>query len=327
MKTKTILGIDVSKSKLDCALRLSQGRVRYVSKVVDNTPTGFARLLAFLQKHGVTELHACLEATGTYWEAVAEYLVDQGFVVSVVNPAQVKAFGGARLVRTKTDKVDARLIAEFCATQNPQPWTAPSAAIRELRALVARRNALDAMRTQEKNRLGVARDAVRRGIEAHLAYLDKAIAEIEAVIRQRIDDDPDLRQQRELLDTIPGLGDKTIPVLLSYYGGPLRFERAKEAAAFAGLDPRQHESGSRVRGKPRLSKVGHGALRKALYMPAMVTLTKTRWGRAFKERLQAAGKCPLVIIGAMMRKLVHVALGVLKSGKPFDPALHGLVGG
>jgi transposase len=317
-----ILGIDVAKAKLDVALRLPGGRLR--SKVVDNTPDGFVVLSAWLLKQGVSELHACMEATGTYWEAVAEYLVDAGFRVSVVNPAQIKAFGAAQLARTKTDKADARLIAGFCAAQHPAPWQAPSPAIRELRALVARRNALDAMRTQEKNRLPVARDAVRGGIEAHLDYLEQAIAEIEALIREKIDRDPDLKQQRALLDTIPGLGDKTIPVLLSYYGGSLRFAKAKEAAAFAGLDPRQHESGSSVRGRPRLSKVGHRALRKALYMPAMVAITKTHWGRVFRDRLRAAGKPPMVIIGAMMRKLVHVAFGVLKSGRPFNPALHGV---
>jgi transposase len=320
---KHILGIDVAKAKLDVALRRPDGKLR--SKVVDNTPDGFVVLSAWLLKQGVSELHACLEATGTYWEAVAEYLVDAGFRVSVVNPAQIKAFGAAQLVRTKTDKADARLIAGFCAAQCPAPWQAPAPAIRELRALVARRNALDTMRTQEKNRLPVAREAVRAGIEAHLDYLEQAIAEIEALIREKIDRDPGLKQQRELLDSIPGLGDKTIPVLLSYYGGELRFEKAKEAVAFAGLDPRQHESGSSVRGRPRLSKVGHSALRKALYMPAMVAITKTHWGRVFRDRLRAAGKPPMVIIGAMMRKLVHVAFGVLKSGKPFNPALHGVV--
>ena len=320
---KNILGIDVAKAKLDVALRRPDGKLR--SKVIDNTPEGFAVLSAWLLKQGVTELHACMEATGIYWEAVAEYLAEGGYTVSVVNPAQIKAFGTAQLVRTKTDKADARLIAAFCATQCPEPWQAPSPAIRELRALVARRNALDAMRTQEKNRLPVARDAVRGGIEAHLEYLEQAIAEIEALIREKIDNDPGLKQQRELLDSIPGLGDKTIPVLLSYYGGELRFEKAKEAVAFAGLDPRQHESGSSVRGRPRLSKVGHSALRKALYMPAMVAITKTDWGRAFRDRLKASGKPPMVIIGAMMRKLIHVVFGVLKSGKPFNPTLHGVM--
>ena len=138
-----------------------------------------------------------------------------------------------------------------------------------------------------------------------------------------IDDDPDLKIQQRLLASVSGLGDKTIPVLLSFYGGPGRFDHARQAAAFAGLDPRQHESGSSVRGKPRLSKVGHAGLRKALYMPAMVTLHKTAWGRAFRDRLTAAGKAPMVIIGAMMRKRVHVAFGVLKSGQPFNPSLHG----
>jgi transposase len=263
-----------------------------------------------------------MEATGVYWEAVAEYLSDAGHTVSVVNPAQIKAFAQAGLVRTKTDRVDARVIAEFCAAHAPAPWQPPSASLRELRALVARRESLEVMRVQESNRLLVAREAVQADIQAHLGYLQRAIAEIEAAIRRKIDDDPGLKEQHALLESIPGLGEKSIPVMLSYYGGPLRFEKAKQAAAFAGLDPRQRESGSSVRGKPRLSKVGHAFLRKALYMPAMVATTRTQWGRAFRDRLASAGKPPMLIIGAMMRKLVHVAFGVLKSRKPFDPALH-----
>jgi transposase len=266
-----------------------------------------------------------MEATGVYWEAVAEYLVDAGFIVSVVNPAQIKAYGAASMVRTKTDKVDARLIADFCLAQSPNPWQAPPPALRELRALVARRDALDAMRTQEQNRLLVAREVVKASIEAHLEQLDKAIAEVDKAIRQKIDDDPELKEQSDLLDSVPGLGAKTIPVLLSYYGGPQRFEQAKEAVAFAGVDPRHHESGSSVRGKARMSKIGHAAIRKALYMPAMVALHRTVWGRVFRDRLASAGKIPMVIIGAMMRKLIHIAFGVLKSKSPFNPELHGVV--
>ena len=110
-------------------------------------------------------------------------------------------------------------------------------------------------------------------------------------------------------------------LLLAFCIHPGRFVNARQAAAFAGLDPRQHESGSSVKGKLRMSKIGHAFLRKALYMPAMVTLYKTDWGRRFRERLAAAGKPPKLIIGAMMRKLVHVAFGVLKSGTSFNPAL------
>lgn len=319
---KHVLGIDVSKAKLDLALKRPNGKFR--TQTLANTAEGFAALSAWLGTEALSELHVCMEATGTYWEAVAAYLADAGYTVSVVNPAQIKAFGTASLVRTKTDRVDARLSAAFCLAQCPAPWQAPSVALRELRALVTRRETLQALRIQEHNRLLVAREAVRRGIEAHLRYLEQAITEVEAAIRQKIDEDPGLKAQNALLDTVPGLGEKTIPVLLSYYGGPRRFDKAKEAAAFAGLDPRQHESGSSVRGKPRLSKVGHAFLRKALYMPALVTITKTAWGRLFRDRLAAAGKPPRVIIGAMMRKLIHVAFGVLKSGKPFNPELHGV---
>jgi transposase len=121
---------------------------------------------------------------------------------------------------------------------------------------------------------------------------------------------------------MPGLGERTIAVLLAFSIDPGHFRDARQAAAFAGLNPRLRESGT-LKGRPRLSKVGHAFLRKALYMPAMATLYKTAWGKRFRERRAAAGKPPKLIIGAMVRKLLQVAFGVLKSGKPFDTALHG----
>ena len=316
-----VLGIDVSKAKLDVALLLPDGKFR--TKVFANTPKGITALVTWLTPHLSRPLHVCMEATGTYWEAVAEVLADAGQVVSVVNPAQIKAFGGAALVRTKTDAVDARLIARFCAAQHPAPWQPAPLNVRELRSLVRRRQALVDMQTQESNRLEVAKAGVRADIQAHLAYLVDAIAAVEAAIRQKIDDDPDLREQRELLASIPGIGEKTLAMLLAHFGGPLRFTRTRQAAAYAGLDPRQHQSGSSVLRRPRLSKVGHAELRASLYMPAMVALYRTDWGRAFRQRLAANGKPAMVILGAMMRQLIHVAVGVLTSRKPFDASLHG----
>ena len=314
------LGIDVAKAKLDCALRLPNGKHR--NKVVENNHKGFIALSEWLLKQDAGSPRVCMEATGTYWERVAEYLAGLGMLVSVINPAQIKAFAASRLVRTKTDKVDAQLIADFAHERQPEPWLAPSSAEQALRAMVLRLEALQAMRQQESNRLDVARAAVRQGIVDHITWLDGQIKELIRAIKRHIDDDPDLRGKRELLDTIPGLGERTIPVLLSYYANPERFDSAKQAVAFAGLDPRQHESGSSVRGKPRMSKVGHSFLRKAMYMPAMVTVYRTDWGKRFGQRLRAAGKAKKLIIGAMMRKLVHVAFGVLRSGKIFDPTLH-----
>ncbi|MDR2876860.1 MAG: transposase [Chromatiales bacterium] len=179
------------------------------------------------------------------------------------------------------------------------------------------------MRTQESNRWEVASEIVKGDIAQHINWLDTQIKHVTKLIRDHIDNDPDLRDKQALLDSIPGIGERTIAFLLAFCMHPGRFNNARQAAAFAGLDPRQHESGSSVRGKARLSKIGHALLRKALYMPAMVTLSKTAWGQSFRHRLSASGKPPKLIIGAMMRKLVHVAFGVLKSGKKFDPALHG----
>ena len=316
------LGIDVAKAKLDCALRLESGKFRH--KVVDNTPAGFKTLDDWLAKEGAAALQVCMEATGIYWEAVAEHLAARPeTTVSVINPAQIKAFGASRMVRTKTDKVDAKLIAQFCAERTPEPWQAPTPAEKTLRALVLRLDALQTMRTQESNRLEVARESVAEGIAQHLKWLDDEIARISKAIRDHIDNDPTLRDKHRLLDSIPGLGERTTAVLLAFLAEPARFENARQAVAFAGLDPRQHESGSSVRGKPRLSKVGHGFLRKALYMPAMVALYRTDWGKLFRDRLAAKGKPPMLIIGAMMRKLVQVSYGVLKSGQTFQPALHG----
>ena len=178
------------------------------------------------------------------------------------------------------------------------------------------------MRTQESNRLEVSRGAVRQGIQDHLNWLDGQIKSVTKAINDHIDANPGMKDKKALLDSIPGLGERTIAILLAFIGDPSRFGNSRQAAAFAGLDPRQHESGSSVKGKPRLSKVGHAFLRKALYMPAMVALYKTDWGKRFKDRLAASGKPAKLIIGAMMRKLLHVAFGVLKSEKKFDPALH-----
>ena len=315
------LGLDVAKAKLDCALRFSDGKCK--SKVVENNPNGFNVLNEWLAKHGVASAHVCMEATGVYWEAVAEYLAGKGMVVSVVNPAQIKAFGQSQLVRTKTDQVDARLIANFCAERNPAPWKAPSANEQALRAMVLRLESLQSMRTQESNRLDVSRDVVKPGIAAHIKWLDEKIKVLAKEIREHMGGDNSLKDKHALLDSIPGLGERTIAILLAYYADFERFGNARQAAAFAGVDPRQHESGTSVKLKPRMSKIGHAFLRKSLYMPAIVALYRTAWGKRFRQRLATAGKPPKLIIGAMMRKLIHVAFGVLKSNKSFDPALHG----
>jgi transposase len=318
--TTSPLGIDISKLKFDACLIRESGKFRH--RVFPNSPAGFAQLSAWLIKHRVERAHACLEATGSYGEALTDYLHGAGHVASVVNPAAVKAYGRSRLSRTKTDKADATLIAQFCAERRPAAWQPLPAEIRQLQALVRRLDALAEMRQMEANRLDVAgAEAVKESLIGHLAFLDEEIARTEGLIRSHIGGNPGLRAQRDLLLSIPGIGDTTAAKLLGEILDVKLYAGARQLAAFSGLAPRLHESGSSVRRRARLSKTGAPRLRKALYFPAIVAMHHNPHVRAMSERLKERGKCPMQIIGAAMRKLVHIAYGVLKSGKPFNPEM------
>jgi transposase len=190
-----------------------------------------------------------------------------------------------------------------------------------LQALVKRLETLQQMHQMESNRLEGAPEVVRESLQAVLSTLWEQITRTERLIREQIEQHPGLKEQADLLQSIPGIGAATAAVLLAELGDVTRFDSAKKAVAFAGLCPRRCLSGSSVRGRERLCKQGRSRLRKALYFPAMVGLRHNPALRAMKERLVANGKRPMVVLGAAMRKLLHLAFGVLKSKKPFDVAL------
>ncbi|MGH8119613.1 MAG: IS110 family transposase [Gammaproteobacteria bacterium] len=317
MTTINILGLDISKAKVDCAL-LVQGKVK--SKVIANTTAGFETLNHWLQKHQAGTVHACCEATGNYWEALALALHEAGHTVSVVNPLRIAAYAKAHLLRAKTDAVDARLIARFCAREQPEPWSPPPAEERTLLALLRDLHNLQTLQQAETNRLAVAHAAVRPRIQRHLTFLSHEIQQLRKAIEDHIHRHQHLRGRRDLLNSVPGLGEATIPWLLAYLGDGLRFESAKQVAAFAGLAPRLRQSGTYM-AKTRIAKSGHADLRYALYMPAVVAYSRCAVFKPFVQRLKAAGKPPKVIIVALMRKLITIAQAVLKSGRPFEHSL------
>jgi len=314
-----VLGVDIAKLKFDVCLIKENGKTKH--KVFANAKHGFEQLVAWLSSHQADSLHVCLEATGSYGEALALYLFDAGYRVSVVNPAQVKAFAASRLTRTKTDKVDAELIARFCQAQEPQTWKPPVPAVRELQALVRRLESLIEMRVAEENRLssGISVDAVRYSLEAHIGYLIAEIKQTETAIREHLDNHPDLKEQSELLDSIPGIAQTTAALLLAEITDFKQYQSARQVAAYAGLVPRERRSGSSVRGRTCLSKIGNARLRKALYFPAMTALRCSSFFQAWASGMRERGKSKMAVIGAAMRKLIHLAYGVLKTGKPFDP--------
>jgi transposase len=190
-----------------------------------------------------------------------------------------------------------------------------------LQALVRRLDSLVEMRTMEENHLssGVTVEAVRASVEELIAHLTEQIKKTEALIRSHIDSHPGLRRQRELLDSIPGVGEATTAVLPAEVPDIKEYRSARQVAAFAGLVPRERQSGSSVRGRVRLSKVGNARLRKALYFPAITALRCSPFFQAWAEGLRHRGKSKMSVIRAAMRKLVHLAYGVLKTGRPFDP--------
>lgn len=314
---RACLGIDIAKASFDVALLTPKGPRHHR---FDNQLSGFQALLAWLERQGSGPCHACLEATGTYGVALATFLHAQGLQVSVVNPKRIAHFAKSRLSRAKTDKVDAALIADFCRQENPAPWSPPAPEYQHLQALLRHREALERLRQQERNRLGAAAHPayIRNSLQAHVEYLTTEITAVEAAMRDHCAAHPELARQRELLESIPGIGETTAHWLLGELGGIERCGSARQVAAFAGLDPRVEPSGT-WKGKARLSKQGNSHLRKALYYPALAALRHNPVLREFAARLRERGKSGMAVVGAVMRKLLHLAYGVLRHGKAFDP--------
>jgi transposase len=315
---QAILGIDVSKDSLDVHLILTTGS-EYGT--FGNNDKGHHRLINWLEKRcGQAQVHVCLEATGMYAFPVAEALYAARQQVSVVNPARISAYARSLIARNKTDRLDAAIIADFCRTQSPPEWHPPREELRELQALVRLLEDLTVTRQAESNRLksGVRSAHVAHILQDHICYLDNQIKHIEQLIQLHVDLDDDLARKKQLLLSIPGIGEKTAHILLGeilYFDS---FESAKQVAAFAGLNPKQRLSG-KMKGRSAISKIGNAHLRKALYFPAIVARKHNPLIRDFCARMQENGLVSKEVVVAGMRKLLHIAFGVLKNDCPFDP--------
>lgn len=314
------VGVDVSKKTFDVFVERPDGRGK--RKVFSNDAAGFAALLAWGRAQGLdwAQCGVCLEATGPYGTALARALHEAGAVVAVENPARLQAYARTLGVRAKTDRVDARLIARYARQHTPRRWTPPSPQQERLQGLVSRLDDLIVMHTMQRARAQQVHGEALRSVHIVLEALQDEMARLREAIQAQIDRDGNLRRNAQLLQSIPGVGPETISRVLAYLGAVERFENAGQVVAYSGVNPRLRQSGQRTGASP-ISKQGSSALRKALYMPARVARRHNPVLRAFCDRLAAKGKHPKQVLVAAMRKLLHLIWGVLKSGRPFDPAM------
>jgi transposase len=323
------VGIDVAAESVSSQWLDSTGGLSQVACFAQDKP-GRKKLLRWLGKAGSAPEHTLvvLEATGVYWMALAQALHEAGYVVSVVNPAQVRHFARSLLQRGKTDGLDATLLARFAAQYQPVPWTPPPPLYEELRQRLTQRDALIQMRQQERNRLAALRriphriTAILGRVRQHIAYLDRQIKTLDAEIQQALRSDPDWAESAARLRSIKGFGPVTIAWLLVATCNFTTCASPSQLAAYAGLVPFPFQSGSSVSRRATIGHAGHARLRAALYMAALSASRFNPAIKAFFDRLIANGKPVKVALCACARKLVHIAWALIAHHTFFDPAYH-----
>jgi len=314
---KNCVGIDVAKKIFVAAIKVND---KHLVKTFDNKQKGFDDCLTWITAfYSNANLHVCMEATGRYGEEMALYYYEKNIKVSVVNPVLIKKFRDSYMIRNKTDSIDAQCIYDYCHERDPGEWQPVSKEVSELQALVKRLDVLNNTLLQEKNRLEFIDEVTKTSIEEHISYLKKDIKVIEKAIKSHIEKHEKFDSSSILLNSIPGIGDKTTAKVLAFLDIEL-FSHPKKMVAFIGLSPKHQQSGTSVN-TSSLSRMGDSKLRKIFYMPALVAIQREPRIKQFYENLRKRGKPSKVAIVAVMRKLVHIIYGVLKTGKPFDVEL------
>ncbi|PZD62443.1 IS110 family transposase [Pantoea ananatis] len=317
------VGIIVSKETVDLCMLYDGMKGRVKTRNIRNDSSAVAHLLRWLrlQHCGPEDVHVVMEATGVYHERLATALHDAGFYVSLANPHRSREFARGMGIMTKTDKVDAYMLACYALLIKPHRWEPPAADIRHLSALLRRRDVILADAVREENRFEkyqsteTPADVVSSCIRM-AQLLREEVRSIERQVKAHIQASQDLKRDYALLTSIKSVGPQLemhmLVVLRSHH-----FESADQAAAFLGVVPVEKRSGTSVRGGPRMSKIGPPQLRAKLYMSALCGKIHNKRMRNIYEAMCLRGKPKMVAIGALMRKLVHWCYGVLKTGTAF----------
>lgn len=324
----SFLGIDVGKAELFCHLI---GPAEPCSECFDNTSTGIRQLIKWLAKTApCDQLRACLEQTGHYGDAVvaALYQTHPGGI-HLVNPHRIKAFGMQKLRRNKSDTADAKLIARFLKSEHLEllPWHPRSPDQQRITELSRYADSLTADSARLKTKLEAQPEkSITASIKRRIRSQEKELADTRAGIAKLIKANPELLAKSQLLKSIPGLGEVSTQIVIAELPDLAEFTDARQLAAWAGLTPQHHDSGTSGRTRTPITKIGSVHLRRGLFMPAMTARVFNPLLKTFADRLLENGKKPKQIIIAVMRKLLHQIYGILKSGLPYNPEKRGFAG-
>lgn len=315
------VGVDVAKASLEAA-DASGKRTRSFP----NTARGAAGLVRWCAMWSGADMHIVLEPTSTYHHNLWAYLAETGTPFTVINPARTKSYATFLGRRAKTDRVDAQLLAQMGRSQQPGPSPAPDESQERLRALRRHIEWLSKEIQAAENRLHSAErsplvpESIEESLKGVIAELEQARDKTEQEAREMVCQDLRLSSASQLLQTIPGIGEKTAMLILAEMPRAGDCASSRSWTAFAGLCPQEVQSGSSS--YSRLSRRGSARVRSGIYLAAVVALTYNPPVRAMKERMEARGKKGKLIAVAAMAKLLRICFGVLKSKRPFDPTLH-----
>jgi len=312
----TEVASDTGKATFVACFELADKRFKSEFK---NSESGWRLFEKWLRKHGVKDVHLFFESTGRYGDDLAAWAFERGWNVTALNPLRTRRFAQAQGIYNKTDSVDSESILDFAKSSKGngirlwRPW---SKSERELKDIYMELVGLQKMIIQESNRLEsrIKSDIVKQSILTNIQNLEEVKDRLELEALRVIKGDPKLKGAYIALRSMKGIGDKTAIAILAKVDFDA-FKKGRQIVAFAGLAPRKWESGTSVRKKEMISRVGHADLRAALYMPAIVAMTHDPEMKAFKLKLEAKGKPKKVIICAVMARLLRVAFAKVRDSK------------
>ena len=311
------IGLDISKKTFDAAIRQDN---HYIISQFSNDLSGIRALKDWISENQCIQPHICMEATGSYYELIADDLSCH-YSVSVVNPLKIKSYAKSVLARTKNDKQDAILIADYCfnakLSGSLKTFNHSSKTQRDLDHLTALRQQLISMKTATQNRKEATQDEFIQSIHQTLIKTyEEQIHIVDAQIQQHIEEDTELHKKAKLLESIDCIGNKSASLILNYLTSRT-FQNVKQYIAFLGLCPSEKQSGTSIRGRGSLTNYGHRRAKSVYFMPALVAYRLKIFPELIK-RLEAKGKPKKVIITAIMRKLATIAYYIYTKEEPFD---------